>query len=235
MSVRVLLGAAAAADELEVGSELELDAEESRYVARVRRRRAGEVLDVLSHEGGWRATLLDPGEGRRGARVRLDAALPRPTRKAPRRLLLGIVERAALAEAIKAATALDVAHIDLVRCERSQREAPKAARIEASIDAVRRQCGRVDRPSWREHPDLATALAEGEGTPLVVAAPGGAGGIGGVRSGALRLAVGPEGGFSEAELAALERAGALPLGLGPWILRTELAVAAALATLQTDL
>ena len=46
------------------------------------------------------------------------------------------------------------------------------------------------------------------------------------------LMVGPEGGFSPAEEDAAMAAGALPLTMGPRILRTETAGLAALATLQ---
>ena len=47
----------------------------------------------------------------------------------------------------------------------------------------------------------------------------------------VRLAVGPEGGFSAAERAALLRAGFVPASMGPRILRTENAGAAALAVI----
>lgn len=47
------------------------------------------------------------------------------------------------------------------------------------------------------------------------------------------LIAGPEGGFEIDEIAALESAGAIPVRLGPRILRTETAAVAALAALQT--
>jgi 16S rRNA (uracil1498-N3)-methyltransferase len=46
------------------------------------------------------------------------------------------------------------------------------------------------------------------------------------------LAVGPEGGFSDNDLAALRQAGFDALALGPRILRTETAGLAAMAALQ---
>lgn len=45
------------------------------------------------------------------------------------------------------------------------------------------------------------------------------------------LAIGPEGGFIDLEIASLERAGFLPVSLGPRILRVETALAAAIARL----
>lgn len=51
---------------------------------------------------------------------------------------------------------------------------------------------------------------------------------------AVTLLIGPEGGLEEGEISAAERrAGYIPLGLGPRILRTETAGLAALAALQT--
>jgi 16S rRNA (uracil1498-N3)-methyltransferase len=47
------------------------------------------------------------------------------------------------------------------------------------------------------------------------------------------LVAGPEGGFEADEIAALQRAGAIPVRLGPRVLRTETAALAALAALQT--
>jgi len=50
--------------------------------------------------------------------------------------------------------------------------------------------------------------------------------------GHLELAVGPEGGFSAAELARMQSCGVQGLSLGPRVLRTETAAAAAVAVLQ---
>lgn len=47
------------------------------------------------------------------------------------------------------------------------------------------------------------------------------------------LVAGPEGGFEADEIAALEAAGAMPVRLGPRVLRTETAALAALAAMQT--
>ncbi|MBN8772525.1 MAG: RsmE family RNA methyltransferase, partial [Thiobacillus sp.] len=47
------------------------------------------------------------------------------------------------------------------------------------------------------------------------------------------LVAGPEGGFEADEIAALHAAGAIPVRLGPRVLRTETAALAALAAMQT--
>lgn len=69
----------------------------------------------------------------------------------------------------------------------------------------------------------------------VVLAPGGEKGFGGLTESPveLRLIIGPEGGFSEPELALASRYGFVCVGLGPRILRTETATVAALAIVQS--
>jgi 16S rRNA (uracil1498-N3)-methyltransferase len=73
-----------------------------------------------------------------------------------------------------------------------------------------------------------------EGTRLILA-PGAAGALArkAPPSGPLSILIGPEGGWSPAELALAEHAGCEPLALGPRVFRTETAGLAALAALQT--
>jgi 16S rRNA (uracil1498-N3)-methyltransferase len=51
-------------------------------------------------------------------------------------------------------------------------------------------------------------------------------------AGEVTLLIGPEGGLSEAEREAAQRAGFIPVRFGPRVLRTETAALAALAVLQ---
>jgi 16S rRNA (uracil1498-N3)-methyltransferase len=69
------------------------------------------------------------------------------------------------------------------------------------------------------------------GTTAVVAHPKASGECPRHLGGAITLAIGPEGGFIDAEIASLVRAGFRPVSLGPRILRVETAVAALLARL----
>ena len=66
----------------------------------------------------------------------------------------------------------------------------------------------------------------GELEPLLVA-------LGGVPAGDIAVLIGPEGGFSPGERAALRaRSGVIPASLGPRILRADTAALAALALIQ---
>jgi 16S rRNA (uracil1498-N3)-methyltransferase len=101
------------------------------------------------------------------------------------------------------------------------------------------QCGRSVLPAMQPPLDLQRYLAvpHGEGLRLVLSPDTAtsvaalAGRLDGVAAG-VELLIGPEGGLEDAEVAAAIRAGYLPAGLGPRVLRTETAGVAALAVLQ---
>ncbi|WP_306589489.1 16S rRNA (uracil(1498)-N(3))-methyltransferase [Geothrix sp. 21YS21S-4] len=65
-----------------------------------------------------------------------------------------------------------------------------------------------------------------DGGTALLAHPGGGGSVPGPLTGPVTLAIGPEGGWIDAEIKSLLEAGLRPLDLGPRILRTETALAA---------
>ena len=95
------------------------------------------------------------------------------------------------------------------------------------MEAVK-QCGRSVVPEIEGPVVVADLVARRPSFVAVPGAPGrdrdGAPGAGGI------IVIGPEGGLSDEELAALTDAGAIPFGLGPRILRLETAVVASLLT-----
>lgn len=243
MSLRVFADdAPVPAKELAEGVAIELDEDESRYLARVRRARVEDEVEVFTGAARWRARIVELPPKRGPARLELLGEVALPRRGPARHLLLGLPDRPAALEAIGAATALDVAEIVMVRCVRTPHGPPNPARIESVIRATRRQSGRVDVPAVREVGSLAEALESLGGLPVVYGASEVLSGTGvtalgsrpldEVRRAALALAVGPEGGFAPEELTLLRTAEAHPMTLGTWILRTELAVAAGLGHLS---
>lgn len=98
------------------------------------------------------------------------------------------------------------------------------------------QSGRNRVPAVAPLVDLPQSLGEtpGENEQRMILAPGSENRLRDlpVPRGVVRLLVGPEGGFEEGELAAAKAAGFRPLSLGPRILRTETAGAAALAAMM---
>ncbi|MBE9486447.1 MAG: RNA methyltransferase, partial [Chloroflexi bacterium] len=101
-----------------------------------------------------------------------------------------------------------------------------------------RQCRRAEIPelspvlSWSEalnhcaDAELSLVCYEGAGTwPLAEA-------LNGFSAGRVALMIGPEGGFTEEEIAEARSRGLLPVGLGPRILRTETAAIIAAGVIQ---
>ena len=114
----------------------------------------------------------------------------------------------------------------------------KRVRWQRIVDEAARQCGRADTPAVHAVQGLLDAvralspktrvlvLDEEEKTQGLARAAG-------EESGApLALVVGPEGGFARAEVEGLRALGAIPVSLGPLVLRTETAALAALVVLR---
>jgi 16S rRNA (uracil1498-N3)-methyltransferase len=231
MSVRVFHGPG---DSLQPGARIELDREESHYLLRVRRARAGDAIEVLDGVGGrWHARVQPPPTSGSGpASVVLDAAvaLPAPAREVV--LLLALPDPKATLEALAAACAGGASAVVFVGTEHAHASLPGSDRIDRIMRATMRQCGRPAPPGLRGPIPLARALEERAELPGVVAEPGADGGD--LHPGhGVRFLVGPEGGLSSDELRRSRAAGFSPLSLGPWTLRTETAVTAGLARLVT--
>jgi 16S rRNA (uracil1498-N3)-methyltransferase len=213
--------------DLPTGTEIELSADESHYLVRVRRARVGDRIDVLDTADVREAVVLtvDP----KAARVRLEAARPSP-HVAPVTLGLGLPDPKATLEAITLACEAGVEDIALVRCEHSHHAVPSASRIERVVESAQRQCGRPRAPRVDGPVDLEPWLSTEDARPGVVATarrpP--AGSPVDFSAGA-RILVGPEAGLSARDLDAALAAGFAPLSLGPWILRTPTAAAIAVA------
>ena len=142
-------------------------------------------------------------------------------------------------DVVRVVTELGVDEITVVAAARSisRLDGAKADRAldrwQAIARAASEQSRRVIRPDVRG--PVSTAGAADDAGSLLVAHPGGMplptalDELGAVDR--LTLAVGPEGGWSDEEIAGLVAAGGCLVGLGPTVLRTEHAAAAGLAVL----
>lgn len=167
-----------------------------------------------------------------GGRALFEAAQPqRPVGGAERWLLLAQLKGPALDQAIRMATELGVAHVQVVHAARSIARSDKRARWQRVAEAAVGQCGRPGAPAMLAPCGLAEALARlPAGVVPVLAHPGATATLDpGLRAGPLALLIGPEGGWSDEERGLALQAGAVELRLGPWVLRADTAVAAALA------
>lgn len=213
--------------------EVVLDLPASHHLLRVRRlARDAElvVVDGAGHEA--RARLV----GARDGRATIDVVGPWVARPVPRpiHLVWAIPKGPALDTGLRMAVEAGVTHIHLALGARSVARSDRAERWRRILAGACEQAGRPVRPHldplW---PDLSAALDQvPEGTVAYAAAPGAprATATGDVRA----IAIGPEGGFSEAELDGMLDRGWHPLGLGPHVLRSDTAAAVGVALLTRD-
>jgi 16S rRNA (uracil1498-N3)-methyltransferase len=197
----------------------ELTEEAEHHLTRVLRLRDGRVVTVTDGCGRWRACRLELGslvvEGdiRDGAdrpSITIAAAVPKGDR---------------VDWMVQKLTELGVARIVLLRCERSVVNW-EGERAERQLERLRRiSIGALQQSRGVWMPAIQAPVAAAEVLPQMPAAePGGDR----LAVGATMVAIGPEGGWSESELAA---AGGT-VDLGPGVLRVETAAVTA-AVLMT--
>ena len=228
---------------LHPGDEIELPESTARHALRVLRLRIGDPVTLFNGDGRQYPARLTRDEPRT-ARVRIEDTTS-PVRESP----LGVVLLQAVARGekmdwiIQKTIELGVARIVPVVSERSEvrldvaRGEKRLQHWRAVAIAACEQCGRnviprIDAPVALSA--CVAALADLESPARWMLHPGGNSRIRDIPRPAtsVLLAVGPEGGFGEQDLAVLRAASFRELSLGPRILRTETAGVAALAAMQ---
>ncbi len=168
-------------------------------------------------------------ESTNGPRIELIVALPRPQ---------------VLHRVLQFAAAMNIAHLDLIaswRVEKSFFQSPsldpQKIRRQLRLGAEQGMTTRIPRvvlhhrfvpflTQLQTRPAALRLLGEPDGLPIETVfrhAPD---------TPTLQLAIGPEGGFVEREIATFRESGFHPVGFGPWILRVEAAVVAVLAQIE---
>lgn len=222
------------------GARVVLDGPEGRHAAGSRRMAAGEAVDLVDGRGTRaHCRVLSSGKDTLTLEVVARTVEPPP---ALRLVLVQALPKAERGElAVELATEVGVDEVVpwvAARCV-MQWKGDRGERQHARWTATAREAAKQSRRAWvpavaplhttaqvaaRVAGARALVLHEGADEPLTGAAlPAG---------GELLLVVGPEGGIDERELAAFEAAGAAPVRLGPTVLRTSTAGAAALAVLS---
>ena len=221
----------ALADDLEFA----LDAGSARHLTRVLRLRPGDAFVAFDGSGvDWPATLLDDARARTGAGVRRDNESPLAVT-----LVQGISRGERMDWTLQKAVELGVNHVVPVVAERttvrldSAREEKRLAHWRGVMIAACEQSGRSVVPTLAPVTTLTAWLGQ-LAAPALVLDPDADAGLAAfaAHAPAFTLLVGPEGGFSAAELGAARAAGCTGARVGPRVLRTETAGVAALAALQ---
>jgi 16S rRNA (uracil1498-N3)-methyltransferase len=218
------------------GGLLEPSAAQAHYLLTVMRRRTGdEVVLFNGRDGEWLATI-DPVERRRCRLAiveQLRDQLPEPGPA----LLFAPLKRVRQEFMIEKATELGVARLEPVFTRRSVVDRINRARILSIAIEAAEQSGRLTVPEIEPPTSLDQRLESWtDGRLLYFGDETGAGGplLETLRDkGPGDLLIGPEGGFTDAELAGLRSLDhVVAISLGPRVLRAETAALAALACWQ---
>lgn len=219
--------------------EVTLEERTGHYLHRVLRLRPGDGVVLFNGDGfDYAAELLASPRDR--TRVQVNTRLPAV---AEPELDLTLVQAVGKGDrmdtALQKSTELGVSTVQPVFTERTEvrlsgeRLEKREAHWRGVLIAACEQSGRARIPELQSAVSLDDWLASPPATHRLVLAPGAERALASVQPrGRVEVVIGPEGGFSEAELRRLALGGCQPVSLGPRILRTETAGPAALAVLQ---
>lgn len=227
---------------LAVGATVDLPESVAHHL-HVVRLQPGAALTLFDGRGGqYRATLLETGKKRASATVDAFDAIDVELSYAVT-LAQGLPEGAKMDWIVEKAVELGVAAVQPLAAQRSvvrlsgDRLDKRQAHWQGVIESASEQSGRnrlaqllplAEFRRWIEAPQESPQ-------PRILLSPRGTQSLAGWAQAnapqALTLLVGPEGGFSPEEEDAAIAAGALPLSMGPRVLRTETAALAAMAML----
>ena len=210
------------------GARLILDAEDSRYVARVCRARPGEILHLTDGAGGLASARVVETTPRVTVQVE---ALDRVTREREALLLCGAPEGERADWMVEKMAELGLAVFQPVDCERVswQRAERRFERWRRVAAAALRQSRARFALEVRPPVSLSEAVAGLESASVrFLASPSGpaAGKIEAPTTGFVAGMVGPSSGLTSGEVSSLETAGFRPIALSGNRLRTETAAVA---------
>jgi 16S rRNA (uracil1498-N3)-methyltransferase len=227
---------------LTVGEQIKLDKDAGKYVVRVLRRRVGDELELFNGDGyNYQATLLSCAATDTVAEIQ-----QRHHNTAESPLSINLVQALAkgtkLDLVIQKATELGVTQITPVSSERSVLQLDKS-RVERKLEHWRgiaesaaSQCHRSVIPVITAPQSLSDWLQHSaQSSPCLLLHPQARQSLNDIKLElpSCSLLIGPEGGFSDDELAHASQCGVMSFRLGPRILRTETAGFTAIAILQS--
>jgi 16S rRNA (uracil1498-N3)-methyltransferase len=232
--------------DLAAGVACEASPEQAHYLAHVMRVRLGEAILLFNgRQGEWLAHVADIG--RRSVRLAV-ASCVRPQAVGPDLdLIVAVVKRPRLETIVEKAAELGARRVLPVLTERTNAGHANAARLSAIAVEAAEQTGRLDVPQILPEARLADVLAAwpaerrlmfcdeaGDAASACAALAGCE--ASGEAGPAWAILIGPEGGFTPGERAAARAVpGAVPVNLGPRILRADTAAIAALTLWQATL
>ena len=227
---------------LAAGAEVPLDRDRANYLVNVLRLRPGDaVLLFNGRDGEWGATLT--GTARRGGAL----SVAERTREQPQagdlHVLFAPLKHARLDYVVQKAVEMGATRLVPVITRHTQVARVNVERMRANVVEAAQQCGILMLAEVAEPLPFAAALDALAPERLLVFCDENAevkdplAALGALRADAgIAVIIGPEGGFSDEERAALlRRPHVAHISLGPRILRADTAAVAAMAVVQAVL
>ena len=233
---------------LRAGAELALDHGQSHYLASVMRQGVGDHVALFNgRDGEWRASVT--AVTRRAVALRVEAQTRSQAIGPDLDLIVALVKRGRLETMVEKAAELGARRVRLAVTERTNADRARLDRLVAIATEAAEQTGRLDVPqvlepvklgklieAWQPGRRLLFCDETGEARPLLEALSCPPGPALQGEAAPWAILIGPEGGFSPAERAALRSLPyAVPTSLGPRILRADTAAISALTLWQAAL
>ena len=219
---------------------VELTGSQCHYLARVLRLSDGDELTLFNGDGfDYRGKIIEAG--RQSITVKLGARQD-PANESPLQVTLvqAISRGERMDYCLQKATELGVGKIRLLTSSRVEvrlsehRLIKRMAHWQTVVQSACEQSGRARVPEVKRPLSLAEWLRVSDGQTRLVLDPSAATRLSScpLKPPSLSIVVGPEGGFSSAEMQQLKEQSVTPVSLGPRVLRTETAGPVAIALLQ---
>lgn len=223
------------------GARFSLPPGPARHAARALRLGVGDTITLFNGQGGEYAARIERIHKDEVAVAISDFAGVERESRLQVTLAQGISSGERMDYTLQKAVELGVAAIQPIAARRSvvklagERADRRVAHWQGVVASACEQCGRNQVPVVSPPLTLAQWLGQARGERLLFLSPLAEVRLAGLPAPAAMdcLVAGPEGGFEADEIAALQAAGAIPVRLGPRVLRTETAAVAALAAMQT--
>lgn len=230
-------------NELRSGSEIQLDAVQARYLGRVLRLSAGDALTVFNGTNGEFAASVS-SVGKSSGTILVESHIETATESPLRvHLVQGISRGERMDYVVQKATELGVKRITPVLSKYgvvkldAKRAAKRRDHWQSVAESACEQSGRIRPPLIDEPQPLNTWFGEktGDSDLDLILQPRAATALTSITAPQTKVCmlIGPEGGFSSGECDDAAAVGFKAVSLGPRILRTETAAAAALTVAQS--
>lgn len=215
--------------ELAQGASLRIEASQAHYLISVMRFKVGDPLKLFDNITGEWLAIADH-VGKRDIIFSVSARL-RPRESVPDLWLLAApIKKARLDLVVEKACELGIARYQPVITRRTIIERVNADRLRSTMIEAAEQCGRTALPDIGEAIKLSVLLRDWPSGRTLYFADENGGERYSPTDGPAAILIGPEGGFDEEERAAIRALrNAIPISLGPRILRAETAAITAIS------